>query len=257
MSGWVCHWKPFWIPVGDSWKKALREEWFFIGDEHADEQAPIDDHVFESTDYSNCILGATRISFLSGRVPCETTTFGNGWRHHCTYCGHGPNATSYIRNSSVPFPNVWYCHFRAMISCQATRILSPQDRITLLLWVKISPHEFSVGHVVDTHKVVAHFRDAFEGKQSSSSQTWRQQLLFFSITCAEEAQHLQLERRRGRQDAFVKQLAEKWHIVTVQEASDYVDHDILQERFHVTHHAGCAIQQGHLLHLHQRQTCLF
>ena len=33
----------------------------------------------------------------------------------------------------------------------------------------------------------------------------------------------------------------KWHIVTLQEASDYVEHDILQERFHVTHYAGCAI----------------
>ena len=33
----------------------------------------------------------------------------------------------------------------------------------------------------------------------------------------------------------------KWHIVTLQEASDYVDHDILRERFHVTHYAGCAI----------------
>ena len=31
------------------------------------------------------------------------------------------------------------------------------------------------------------------------------------------------------------------HIVTVQEASEYVDHDFLQERFHVTHFAGCAI----------------
>ena len=47
--------------------------------------------------------------------------------------------------------------------------------------------------------------------------------------------------RRGREDAFEKQIAEKWHIVTLQEASDYVDHDIHQERFHVTHHAGCAI----------------
>ena len=27
----------------------------------------------------------------------------------------------------------------------------------------------------------------------------------------------------------------------LQEASDYVEHDILQERFHVTHFAGCAI----------------
>ena len=61
MSGWVCQWKPFWIPVGHSWKKAHMEEWVFIGDEHTDEQARIDDPVFESTDYCDCIPGANRI----------------------------------------------------------------------------------------------------------------------------------------------------------------------------------------------------
>ena len=30
----------------------------------------------------------------------------------------------------------------------------------------------------------------------------------------------------------------KWHIITLQEASEYVEHDILRERFHVTHFAG-------------------
>ena len=45
----------------------------------------------------------------------------------------------------------------------------------------------------------------------------------------------------GREDAFEKQNGRKLHVVTLQEASDYVDHDILQERFHVTHYAGCAI----------------
>ena len=30
-------------------------------------------------------------------------------------------------------------------------------------------------------------------------------------------------------------------VATLQEASEYVDHDILTSRFHVTHYAGCAI----------------
>ena len=47
--------------------------------------------------------------------------------------------------------------------------------------------------------------------------------------------------RTGKEDAFEKQIAVKWHVVTLQEASDYVDHDIQHERFHVTHFAGCAI----------------
>ena len=28
MSGWVCQWKPFWIPV-EAFKKAFVEEWVF------------------------------------------------------------------------------------------------------------------------------------------------------------------------------------------------------------------------------------
>ena len=33
MSGWVCQWKPFWIPVGDSFQKAYLEEWIHMGDD--------------------------------------------------------------------------------------------------------------------------------------------------------------------------------------------------------------------------------
>ena len=46
--------------------------------------------------------------------------------------------------------------------------------------------------------------------------------------------------RRGKEDAFEKQIA-GWHIITLQEASEYVDRDILTGRFHVTHYAGSAI----------------
>ena len=38
-----------------------------------------------------------------------------------------------------------------------------------------------------------------------------------------------------------KNIAGKWHIITLQEASDYVDHGLLAIRFHVTHYASCAI----------------
>ena len=47
--------------------------------------------------------------------------------------------------------------------------------------------------------------------------------------------------RRGKEDAIEKQIAGKWHLVTLQEASEYVEHEIIHERFHVTHFAGCAI----------------
>ena len=37
-----------------------------------------------------------------------------------------------------------------------------------------------------------------------------------------------------------KQIAGKCHLITQQEGSEYVEHEILHERFHVTHFAGCA-----------------
>ena len=44
-----------------------------------------------------------------------------------------------------------------------------------------------------------------------------------------------------KKDAFEKQIAGRWHVITLQDASEYADHDILTGRFHVTHYGGCAI----------------
>ena len=54
--------------------------------------------------------------------------FGNEWRYHCLHYDHGLNATSFIYDNSVPFLNVWNCHFQMMKSCPVTKKLSPQDR---------------------------------------------------------------------------------------------------------------------------------
>ena len=104
------------------------------GYEHTDEQAPIDDSVLQSTDYSDCIPGTTRISKQCDPVPCEPTIppFGNDWRHHCLHYGHGPNATSFINVNSVPFLGVWYYRFQMMKSCPVTKNLTPQEQIHLL-----------------------------------------------------------------------------------------------------------------------------
>ena len=47
--------------------------------------------------------------------------------------------------------------------------------------------------------------------------------------------------KRGKEDAFEKQRAGWWHVITLQEASEYVDHEILTCPFHVTHYGGSAI----------------
>ena len=38
-----------------------------------------------------------------------------------------------------------------------------------------------------------------------------------------------------------KQIAGKWHVVTLQEAIEFVDHELLTNRFHVTHFGQCAV----------------
>ena len=108
----------------------------------------------------------------------------------------------------------------------------------------MSPHEILAQHVVDIHKVEADFRDAFERIQSSSSQTHGVNKYF---SCQSPVQkRLSIYNwnpgpPRGKEHAFEKQIAGKWHLITLQEASDYVEHEILHERFHVTHFAGCAV----------------
>ena len=53
-----------------------------------------------------------------------------------------------------------------------------------------------------------------------------------------KAEHLQLESRTA---AIEKQIARKLQIITLQEAIEYVDHELLVDRFHVTHYGGCAV----------------
>ena len=53
--------------------------------------------------------------------------------------------------------------------------------------------------------------------------------------------------RRGKEGAIEKRIAGKWHIVTLQEVIENVDHEPLTKRFHVAHYGGCACQgQIHL-----------
>ena len=47
--------------------------------------------------------------------------------------------------------------------------------------------------------------------------------------------------RRGRGGAVEKQTAGKWQVITLQESIVYVDHELLTNRFHVTHYGGCVV----------------
>ena len=55
--------------------------------------------------------------------------------------------------------------------------------------------------------------------------------------------------RRGRDGAIEKQIAGEWHIITLQEATEYVDRELLTNRFHVSHvwRMRSIVYQGHFL----------
>ena len=251
MSGWVCHWKPFWIPIGDYWKKALVQEWVFILDEHTDEQAPIGDPVFQSTDYSDCIPGATRISKQCDPVPCETTIlrdqphFGERIEAPLPPLRPRPKCDFIHPQQLSPFPERLELPISSddILSGFEDLVSSGSDHFTM--WHKMSIHEILAEHVVDIHKVVADFRDAFERKQSSSSQSYGINKYFSSQSPVQKRLSICNWNHLGSDVEGKTHLRKKlrgiWHTVTLQEASDYADHDILQERFHVTHYAGCAI----------------
>ena len=115
-------------------------------------------------------------------------------------------------------------------------VSSGTDQITAR--VKTDPHATLVRHVVDVQKTVADFREASE---------WTR-YIFSGIPLRQKNVPKRLSicnwnpgPRRGKEDAFEKQIAGRWHFITLQEASEYVDHDILTGRFHVTLYGGCAI----------------
>ena len=120
--------------------------------------------------------------------------------------------------------------------------LPGSDQFTM--WGKMTPDEILTEHVVDTHRIQADFRDAFERNQASSSQTYDVNKYLSSQSPVQKRLSIYNWNpgpRRGKEDAIEKQIAGKWYPITLQEASGYVEHDILHERFHVTHFAGCAV----------------
>ena len=121
-------------------------------------------------------------------------------------------------------------------------VSSGTDQFTT--WVKTDPHATLVRHMVDVQKAVAEFREASERRHDTCSQTYHFDKNVPNRSLVQKRLSIYNWNpgfRRGKEDAFEKQIAGRWHVITLQEVSDYVDHDILIGRFHVTHHGGCAI----------------
>ena len=93
-------------------------------------------------------------------------------------------------------------------------------------------------------RIQADFRDAFERIQNSSSQASGVNMFFSSQSPMQKrlsVYNWNPAPDEVEKNAIEKQIAGTWHLITLQEASDCVEHEILHERFHVTHFAGCAV----------------
>ena len=74
MPSLVCQWKPFRIPVGDSFEQALVEEWVCISDESSDGQKVMDFPVLTAQiTVIDCIPVTPKISRQTDSHPWEPT----------------------------------------------------------------------------------------------------------------------------------------------------------------------------------------
>ena len=156
-------------------------------------------------------------------------------RARCNFI-HPRQLSPFPERLELPLSNVEIlCGYEEIVS-------SGTDHFTA--WVKMSHREVLVQQMVDIHKTAAEFRETSQRKPPTSSHTNSANKHFATRSIVQNRLSIYNWNpgpRRGKEDAFEKHIAGRWHIITLQEASEYVDHDILTSRFHVTHYAGCAI----------------
>ena len=98
--------------------------------------------------------------------------------------------------------------------------------------------------MIDVQKAVAEFREASARRHDTSSQEYHFDNNVHNRSLVQKRLSIynwNPGHERGKEGAFEKQIAGKWHVITLQEATVYVDHYILTNPFHVTHYGGCAI----------------
>ena len=108
-------------------------------------------------------------------------------------------------------------------------------------WVKTDPENTLRRHIVDVKGANVVFREALARNHSPSCQEYP-----FNNDVPNrltEQKRLSIYNwepgpRRGKEGAVEKHIAGKWHIITLQEAIEYLDHEFLTNRFHVTHCGG-------------------
>ena len=251
LSGWVCPRKPFWIPVGESFQKAYLEEWVYIGDDSSDEQG--------FANFPALVQGPGNKGYISKSKLREDAPPALGPAEQpdaLPWEPIGPQGTaSFWERTEAPLPPLRpRCNFihprqlspfpeRLKLPFSCEEILSGFEDIVssgtdqFTAWVNTDPHATLVRHMVDVQKATAEFREASERIQDTPSQTNRFNKRKSNRSPVQKRLSIYNWNpvpRRGKEDAFEKQIAGSWHVVTLHEASEYADHDILTGRFRVS-----------------------
>ena len=176
MIGWVCQWKPFWIPVDDTFQKRrmsrtgssrflillifpfpeVRVTLFLKLLELRSLPVPSSHREAPKPEISACALEHIEAPLppLPSRPTCE--------------------------RSELPFSD------DDALSGFEDHRLPRSDQFTM--WGKMTSEEILAEHVVDIHRIAADFRDAFEKNSDFIDSCIRsQQILLFSVSFAEEA----------------------------------------------------------------------
>ena len=224
MPSWVCQWKPFWIPVGESFKKAFLEELIFISDDSSDEQRvtdfPVIVHSTGNTDYIRDDHPPTpKPSRPPDSLPWEPRPHDKAYfwkRIEAPLPPSRPRCNFIHPRQLSPFPERLELPFSSdeILSGYEDIVSSGTDQFTAL--IKMDPHEALIQHMVDIQKATADFREASERRPAAPSQTKRANKHFSTRSPVHKRHSIynwNPRPRRGKEGAFEKQVAGRWHLL--------------------------------------------
>ena len=201
VTEWVCRWKTFWIPSGDTFQKAYLEEWQRVNDEQShdlgeDKPQPISSTTESAKlqktgrDDSNTkreqlcdVPSLPKSSFVASSWRIRRTimeiygdsgkccSFGNHWVLHCS-SSKTAFAIIFIQNSSVLLSSDWYCRILTKRSYPGMRKDVSSTRDGFSAWVNTDFVTTLTRHTVDVKSVSAAFRDAPSRRHSTSCQEY-------------------------------------------------------------------------------------
>ena len=155
-------------------------------------------------------------------------------KRQCNFI-HPKQLSPFPERLELPFP------IGEILSGYEDVVSSRQDRYTT--WVKTDAEVTLERHMVDVQKAVAEYRESAARRQESTTEEY-----FFDNHVPKRSyveKRLSVYNwnpgpRRGKEGA-IEQIIGKWHVIALQEEIDYVDHELLTYRFHVSHYGGCAV----------------